>query len=66
MTGVEFAAALLKIRPDLPIILTTGYSPTLTAERVRALGIRELLLKPQTIQTLSATVQRALNGERVG
>ncbi len=60
LTGVQFAGELLKIRPDLPIILTTGYSPYLTAEHVRSLGIRELLLKPQTIHTLGVAVHHAL------
>jgi CheY-like chemotaxis protein len=60
MTGLDFARDLQEIRPDLPIILTSGYSANLTVERTRALGIREMLAKPHTIQTLAMTVQRAL------
>jgi len=60
MTGMDFATQLLKIRPDLPIILTTGYSPYLTHERVRAAGIRDLLLKPQTVHSLGVAVHHAL------
>ena len=60
LTGMEFATQLLKIRPDLPIILTTGYSPYLTNERVHAAGIRDLLLKPHTLHALGVTVHRAL------
>jgi len=60
LTGMDFAAQLLKIRPDLPIILTTGYSPYLTNERVRAAGIRDLLLKPHTLHTLGVAVHHAL------
>jgi PAS domain S-box-containing protein len=63
MTGVDLAKQLLQIRPDLPIILTTGYSATLTPEKIRALGVRQLLLKPHTIHSLGTTVQRALAGE---
>jgi CheY-like chemotaxis protein len=63
MTGTDLAAQLLKIRPDLPIILTTGYSPYLTAERVRAMGLRDLLLKPQTLLSLGLAVHHAL-GEK--
>jgi hypothetical protein len=44
----------------LPIILTTGYSASLTPERVREMGIRELLLKPHTIQSLGEAVHRVL------
>ncbi|MGA2053234.1 MAG: PAS domain S-box protein [Opitutales bacterium] len=60
MTGTDLAKQLLQIRPDLPIILTTGYSANLTAERVHSLGIRELLMKPHTLQSLALAVQRAL------
>jgi len=60
MTGTDFAAHLQKIRPGLPIILATGYSAGLTRERLRTMGIRELLLKPQSIQSLTSAVQRAL------
>jgi len=61
MTGTDFAQSLLEIRPNLPIILTTGYSANLTNERVRAMGIRELLLKPLTVQLLGEAVHRALS-----
>jgi CheY-like chemotaxis protein len=59
-TGTNFAQLLLEIRRDLPIILTTGYSASLTNERVRAMGLRELLLKPHTVQSLGTAVHRAL------
>ncbi len=60
MLGTDFARELLLIRPNLPIILTTGYTANLTPERVREMGIRELLLKPHTIQSLGMAVHRAL------
>jgi len=62
MTGLDFARQILKFRPELPIILMTGYSASLTAERVQGLGLRELLLKPFTVQTLGVAAQRALHG----
>ncbi len=64
MTGTEFARALLELRPDLPIILTTGFNASLTEERVRAMGIRELLIKPQTVHSLGTAVNRALRGQK--
>ncbi len=60
MTGMDLARQLQQIRPDLPIILNSGYSANLTAERTRAAGIREVLMKPHSIQTLAEAVQRAL------
>ena len=60
MTGTDFAQQLAQIRPDLPVILITGYPGTLTREKVRAMGIRELLLKPLEIHLLGTVIQRVL------
>ncbi|HEX7571428.1 MAG TPA: response regulator, partial [Verrucomicrobiae bacterium] len=64
MDGVKLGEQLLQIQPHLPIILTTGFSGSMTAEKVRALGFRELLSKPSTARTLSETVQRVLHPAR--
>lgn len=61
MDGIGFARQLLQVDRCLPIIITTGYSGTATAEAVRDLGARELLLKPTTIRTLGESVHRVLN-----
>jgi PAS domain S-box-containing protein len=46
MTGTELARELLSIRPDLPIILCTGFSEMISCDTVREHGIRGFLLKP--------------------
>lgn len=58
MTGGELAQRLLQIRADLPIILCTGFSETLDDEEAKALGIREFLMKPLSLQELSAVLTR--------
>jgi len=60
LTGLEFAMRVRELRGDLPVILTTGYSATLTPERLRSAGVREVLEKPYTIDALAATVSRYL------
>jgi CheY-like chemotaxis protein len=60
MTGLVMARHLLQIRPGLPIILMTGFTASLTSERVHAEGLHALLLKPPSIQSLSAAVRAAL------
>jgi DNA-binding NtrC family response regulator len=61
MLGTDFAQEILRLRPDLPIIVGTGYAAALTAQRARELGLRELLRKPHTIQSLGAAVHRVLS-----
>ena len=46
MTGSELAQQLMRIRPDIPVILCTGFSEAITQEKARALGVREFIMKP--------------------
>ncbi|WP_414665019.1 PAS domain S-box protein [Horticoccus sp. 23ND18S-11] len=66
MTGTDLARQMLELRPDLPIVLTTGYSATLTPERARALGLREMVLKPLMSHALGDLVHRVLHSEPPG
>jgi signal transduction histidine kinase/CheY-like chemotaxis protein len=61
MTGLELADKLKKRRPQLPIILTTGYS-----EGIIAAGAREfpLVRKPYRMETLAGAVDKALALQR--
>jgi PAS domain S-box-containing protein len=61
MTGTTLASKLRQIRPELPIILMTGYGLSLTPERLDAAGISHLLLKPATIFSLGSGVHAALH-----
>jgi len=60
MTGLDFAQEVHRVRPDLPIIITSGLSASLTQEQLYEAGITELLPKPHTMYTLGTTVHRAL------
>jgi DNA-binding NtrC family response regulator len=46
LSGAELAIAVFAIRPELPIILVTGYSETINADEAKRLGIRCYLNKP--------------------
>ena len=65
MTGLKLASHLKRIRPGLPIILMTGYSLSLTADRVVEAGIRQIILKPVTIQSLGSAVHSAIQGNPI-
>jgi CheY-like chemotaxis protein len=63
LTGAEMAMEMLKIRPDQPIILCTGYSRVITAKEAEALGIRAFLMKPVSRKDLARIVRTVLDGE---
>jgi PAS domain S-box-containing protein len=58
MSGFHLAGAMLKTRPDLPIVMTTGYVRPEDKEEARCSGIRELILKPNTIEELGRALDR--------
>jgi CheY-like chemotaxis protein len=60
LTGFELAQRILSIRPDIPVILTTGYSEMVDEVRAREIGIREYLMKPLTPEALAAALRRVL------
>jgi CheY-like chemotaxis protein len=63
MTGPELARAMLAIRPDIPIVLISGYLRDEDMRLVRDLGIRNLVLKPNTVEDLGATLHRVLTDD---
>jgi CheY-like chemotaxis protein len=60
MSGVELAREILKIRPGMPILITSGYVAPLDNEAVRSLGLPDLLLKPNTVEELGEIVHSVL------
>jgi PAS domain S-box-containing protein len=62
MTGMTLAQKMLQIRPDIPIILCTGYSEQVTRDGAREIGIREFLMKPLIMRDLARTIRMLLDG----
>ncbi|RMH04249.1 MAG: PAS domain-containing sensor histidine kinase, partial [Nitrospirae bacterium] len=65
LTGEALALAMRNVRPDLPVIVCTGFSHTMTPEKAKALGIEELLLKPIEAGQFAEAIRRVLDGAKV-
>ncbi|MDY0038974.1 MAG: PAS domain S-box protein [Desulforhabdus sp.] len=61
MTGSHLASEILKIRPQIPIILCTGYHEQIDEEKAKAAGIRAYLEKPLDRKRLAANVRQAID-----
>ncbi len=61
MTGSELAQQLIHIRPDISVILCTGFSEAMTPEKAKALGLRELIMKPIIKIQIAEAIRRALD-----
>jgi len=61
MTGEVLAREMLSIRPNLPIIICTGFSERMNEDLAREIGIKGFLMKPVTISALTHEVRRVLD-----
>ena len=60
MTGDKLADKMMDIRPDIPIVLCTGYSEKFTRKHASEMGIDTFLMKPLVMRDLAGTVRQAL------
>jgi PAS domain S-box-containing protein len=64
LSGDKLAVELIRIRPDIPILICTGFSETMTEEKIQSIGIRGLVLKPIIIKDLAKKIREVLDGVR--
>ncbi len=60
MTGVDLARRMLQIRPDLPVILCTGYSNLVDDAQAKAHGIKGFAMKPLTQKSIAALLKEVM------
>ncbi len=61
MTGSDLARRMLQIRPDIPIILCTGYSTIISEEKAKSVGIKEFAMKPIAKRDIAALIRKVLD-----
>ena len=60
MSGDILAKELIKIKPDIPIIILSGFSETISKEKAKSMGIREYIMKPVIMKDLADALRKAL------
>lgn len=61
LTGAELVEKIIDIREDIPVILCTGYSTKVDAQRAEEIGIKAFLIKPVDYRELAFTVRKVLD-----
>ena len=61
MTGDQLAKKILAVRPEVPVILCSGFSESMTQERSHAMGIRTFLRKPVLMRELAVAIRDILD-----
>ena len=64
MTGVELSREVLKVRPEMPIILCTGHSDLMDEDKAKQEGIRRFVMKPLRRRELAHAVRSVLDEEK--
>ncbi|MEJ2284013.1 MAG: ATP-binding protein [Desulfobacterales bacterium] len=62
LTGDVLARKLIALRPDIPIIVCTGFSERINADIIKEIGIRELAMKPVVMKDIAQMIERVLSG----
>jgi PAS domain S-box-containing protein len=61
MNGDRLAAELIDIRPDILILLCTGYNPRIDENLAQKIGVKAFVFKPLTFRQLAVTVRNILD-----
>ncbi len=63
MNGDELAKKMIEIRPDIPVIICTGYNPKIDDKSAKKIGLKAFIFKPLTFQKLATTVRDVLDSQ---
>jgi two-component system cell cycle sensor histidine kinase/response regulator CckA len=63
MNGVDLAKEIMRIRPDIPVILCTGFSERISKDEAKGIGIRAFSMKPISMRHIAETIRRVLDRE---
>ncbi|HPS39191.1 MAG TPA: PAS domain S-box protein [Candidatus Cloacimonadota bacterium] len=63
MNGVDLAEWVLEMRPEIPIILCTGFTTLISSEEAHRKGIRDFIMKPYKIKDLAILIRNLLDGK---
>lgn len=65
MTGTELSKNLISVRPDIPVILCSGYPERVIPEELKSIGIKEFIMKPVSRQEIAEVIQRVLDPNKI-
>jgi CheY-like chemotaxis protein len=61
ITGINLAGRMLQIRPNIPIILCTGYSNLVNEEQAKAIGVKGFIMKPMSKKQIAICLRTVLD-----
>ena len=65
MTGTQLARSLISIRPDIPVILCSGFPEDVSTEELKSIGIKEFFMKPISREEIAVIIRAVLDKNSV-
>ncbi|MBF0496458.1 MAG: response regulator [Deltaproteobacteria bacterium] len=62
MTGKNLALEMMRVRPELPIIICTGFSETMNEEKAEQAGFKGFMMKPLDFREMAGLIRKVLRG----
>lgn len=63
MNGVDLAEKMLQLRPNIPVVICTGFTTLISVEDARSRGIRDFVMKPFKIKDIATRIREILDGK---
>ncbi len=64
ISGIDLARNILKVRPDIPILIASGYIRPADNQELRNAGLPDLILKPDTVEQLGEILHNLFEGQK--
>ncbi len=61
ISGDELVQKIRRVKPDIPIILCTGYSSQIDEKKAQSLGINEFVYKPLVRKDIAILIRKVLD-----
>ncbi len=65
MTGIELASKIIKIKPDIPVIICTGFSNTNDEIKAKAAGVSSFIMKPIVKKQMASIIRKVLDKKKI-
>jgi len=65
LTGTQLSSELISIRPDIPVILCTGFGEDVSPDDVKSIGIKKFVMKPLSKQKIGTIIRNILDKTRI-
>jgi CheY-like chemotaxis protein len=65
MTGTQLARDLISIRPDIPVILCSGFPENVCLDEVERIGIKKFVMKPISREEIAKVIRAVLDARQM-